>query len=78
MPRYMVKLVVKFMDATKIPLDDISIDAIIDKSTLDSILCATDPPNAALTTLFEIHRVLKSGGIYIMVSYSDLGGKEEL
>jgi len=72
------KLVVKCMDATKITLDDNSIDAIIDKATLDSILCETDAPNAALTTLSEIHRVLKSGGVYIMVSYSDLGGREEL
>jgi len=66
------------MDATKMTLDNNTMDAIIDKATLDSILCEVDAPNAALTTLSEIHRVLKTGGVYIMVSYSDQGGREEL
>mmetsp|Transcript_1450 Transcript_1450/g.1442 ORF Transcript_1450/g.1442 Transcript_1450/m.1442 type:complete len:169 (-) Transcript_1450:72-578(-) len=47
-----------------------SFDAVIDKGTLDSILCGDRSNIMAKRMLTQIHRVLKPDGIYISISYA--------
>ncbi|XP_078159106.1 uncharacterized protein LOC144554666 isoform X2 [Carex rostrata] len=51
--------------------EDNSFDAVIDKGTLDSIMCGNDSQVNATKMLKEVHRVLKERGIYIMITYGD-------
>ncbi|KAF3340600.1 methyltransferase-like protein 13 [Carex littledalei] len=46
--------------------EDNSFDAVIDKGTLDSIMCGNDSQVNSTKMLKEVHRVLKERGIYIM------------
>ena len=59
----------KQMDVKSLTFQDNSFEAVIDKGTLDSILCGDGSgPNAA-QMLSEIYRVLTPNGVYICVSY---------
>ncbi|MCO5569195.1 hypothetical protein L7F22_022905 [Adiantum nelumboides] len=51
--------------------EDCSFDAVIDKGTLDSIMCGMGAPCNAEIMLTEISRVLKPGGVYILITYGD-------
>ncbi|KAJ9685569.1 hypothetical protein PVL29_017562 [Vitis rotundifolia] len=52
---------------------DESFDCVIDKGTLDSLMCGTDAPISASRMLGEVSRLLKPGGIYMLVTiYSKL------
>ncbi|XP_021889478.1 methyltransferase-like protein 13, partial [Carica papaya] len=44
-------------------------DAVIDKGTLDSILCGNNSRQNATQMLEEVWRVLKEKGVYILVTY---------
>lgn len=46
-----------------------SFDAVIDKGTLDSLLCGNDSRLNAGKMLDEIWRVLKDKGVYILITY---------
>ncbi|XP_050217047.1 uncharacterized protein LOC126667938 [Mercurialis annua] len=46
-----------------------SFDAVIDKGTLDSILCGNTSRQNATLMLKEVWRVLKDKGVYILVTY---------
>ncbi|CAO2829811.1 unnamed protein product [Amaranthus hypochondriacus] len=46
-----------------------SFDAVIDKGTLDSILCGNDSRENATKMLKEVGRALKDKGIYILITY---------
>lgn len=46
-----------------------SFDVIIDKSTLDAVLCGKQSFMNAAIMLKEVQRVLKPGGIYLAISY---------
>lgn len=50
---------------------DESFDSVIDKGTLDSLMCGTDAPISAARMLGEVSRLLKPGGIYILITYGD-------
>lgn len=50
---------------------DDSFDTVIDKGTLDSLMCGTDAPLSASQMLGEVSRVLKPGGIYMLITYGD-------
>ncbi|XP_022770125.1 methyltransferase-like protein 13 [Durio zibethinus] len=50
---------------------DESFDGIIDKGTLDSLMCGTDAPISASRMLGEVSRLLKPGGIYMLITYGD-------
>ncbi|KAE8038298.1 hypothetical protein FH972_010823 [Carpinus fangiana] len=50
---------------------DESFDSVIDKGTLDSLMCGTDAPISAAQMLGEVSRLLKPGGIYILITYGD-------
>ncbi|KAK6143188.1 hypothetical protein DH2020_023536 [Rehmannia glutinosa] len=50
---------------------DDSFDSIIDKGTLDSLMCGTDAPISASQMLGEVSRLLKPGGVYMLITYGD-------
>ncbi|KAK4787081.1 hypothetical protein SAY86_010914 [Trapa natans] len=50
---------------------DESFDSIIDKGTLDSLMCGSDARISAPRMLGEVSRLLKPGGIYMMITYGD-------
>ncbi|XP_050943938.1 uncharacterized protein LOC103499963 isoform X2 [Cucumis melo] len=41
--------------------------AVIDKGTLDSLMCGTDAPISAAQMLGEVSRLLKPGGVYLLI-----------
>ncbi|KAK1426627.1 hypothetical protein QVD17_15304 [Tagetes erecta] len=51
-------------------LDD-SFDSVIDKGTLDALMCGTDAPISASQMLGEVSRILKPGGVYMLITYGD-------
>ncbi|KAM3134123.1 hypothetical protein pb186bvf_013744 [Paramecium bursaria] len=57
------------MDARAMEFEDGSFDGIIDKATLDSILCGESSANNAQKMISEIHRVLQPKGVYFVISY---------
>ncbi|KAG6630308.1 EEF1A lysine methyltransferase 4-like isoform X4 [Carya illinoinensis] len=50
---------------------DESFDGVIDKGTLDSLMCGTDAPISSAQMLGEVSRLLKPGGTYMLISYGD-------
>lgn len=46
-----------------------SFDAVIDKGTLDSLMCGQNSQKNSAKMLEEIGRVLKNGGVYILITY---------
>jgi len=57
------------MDVRDLKYKDETFDLAIDKSTIDALLCGDHSfLNVAIMTK-EIQRVLKSGGIYLIISY---------
>ncbi len=57
------------MDVRDLQYDDEHFDVIIDKSTMDALLCGDQSfLNVAIMTK-EVQRVLKTGGVYIVISY---------
>jgi ubiquinone/menaquinone biosynthesis C-methylase UbiE len=57
------------MDARDLKYEDNIFDLVIDKSTTDSILCGEKSFLNAAIVMKEVQRVLKTGGIYIVISY---------
>ncbi|OMO58529.1 Methyltransferase type 11 [Corchorus olitorius] len=51
------------------PFQPDSFDAVIDKGTLDSILCGNNSRQNATQMLKEVWRVLKDKGVYILITY---------
>ncbi|XP_022896597.1 methyltransferase-like protein 13 [Olea europaea var. sylvestris] len=50
---------------------DESFDSVIDKGTLDSLMCGTSAPINAAQMLGEVSRLLKPGGVYMLITYGD-------
>ncbi|KAL5708288.1 hypothetical protein ACHQM5_019098 [Ranunculus cassubicifolius] len=50
---------------------DDSFDSVIDKGTLDSLMCGTSAPLSATQMLGEVSRVLRPGGVYMLITYGD-------
>ncbi|KAK9169826.1 hypothetical protein Syun_001966 [Stephania yunnanensis] len=50
---------------------DESFDNVMDKGTLDSLMCGTSAPLSAAQMLGEVSRLLKPGGTYILITYGD-------
>lgn len=57
------------MDALKMTYNSEQFDCVIDKSTIDAILCGEFSFYNTAIMLNEIQRVLKNNGIYFIVSY---------
>ncbi|KAM0064791.1 putative endothelin-converting enzyme 1 [Helianthus debilis subsp. tardiflorus] len=50
---------------------DNSFDGVIDKGTLDALMCGTNGPTSASQMLGEVSRILKPGGVYMLITYGD-------
>ncbi|GJN15695.1 hypothetical protein PR202_gb02631 [Eleusine coracana subsp. coracana] len=48
-----------------------SFDAVIDKGTLDSIMCGQNSQENATKMLEEVNRILTETGVYILITYGD-------
>ena len=59
------------MDIRYMTYPDAYYDIIIDKSTIDAILCTEEPTVSAAMVLSECQRVLRAGGVYISISYEN-------
>ena len=59
------------MDATDLsPIETATIDVILDKSTIDCLMCTTEKPKILVSKMLkECQRVLKTGGIYFAISF---------
>ena len=57
------------MDCTDMTYGDNTFDLIIDKSTIDAILCGDNADLMVAKMLKECQRVLKEGGYYVAISY---------
>jgi len=57
------------MDARAMDFEDGTFDCVIDKGTLDAILCGESSVANAQKVLSEVYRVLAPKGVYILVSY---------
>ncbi len=56
------------MDVKNLEFDNDSFDLIFDKACLDSIFCGENSFENSEKTLKEMHRVLKTGGSYILIT----------
>ncbi|XP_078442200.1 S-adenosyl-L-methionine-dependent methyltransferases superfamily protein [Wolffia australiana] len=50
---------------------DRSFDCVIDKGTLDSLMCGIYAQISAFQMLREVNRVLKPGGVYMLITYGE-------
>uniref|UniRef100_A0A1D1YQ75 Methyltransferase-like protein 13 n=1 Tax=Anthurium amnicola TaxID=1678845 RepID=A0A1D1YQ75_9ARAE len=50
---------------------DDSFDNVIDKGTLDSLMCGINAPISASQMLGEVNRLLKPGGNFMLITYGD-------
>ncbi|PUZ73254.1 hypothetical protein GQ55_2G459500 [Panicum hallii var. hallii] len=50
---------------------DESFDCAIDKGTLDSLMCGVDAPLSAAQMVLEVDRLIKPGGVFILITYGD-------
>jgi len=57
------------MDARALDFEDGTFDCVVDKGTLDAILCGENSVANAQKVLSEVHRVLAPNGVYILISY---------
>ena len=57
------------MDAMEMTYEAETFDCVIDKSTIDAILCGEYSFYNTAKMLKEVQRVLKTGGYYIAISY---------
>eukprot|EP00003_Mantamonas_plastica_P023452 TRINITY_DN4227_c0_g2_i1.p1 TRINITY_DN4227_c0_g2~~TRINITY_DN4227_c0_g2_i1.p1 ORF type:complete len:227 (+),score=37.94 TRINITY_DN4227_c0_g2_i1:70-681(+) len=61
------------MNVQKMSFKTGEFDAVIDKACLDSVLCSENSSKSGDKMLKEVSRVLKSGGVYLCVSYANPG-----
>ena len=61
------------MDCSKLKYEDEFFDVIIDKSTLDCIVCCPDALEQVALTMKECQRTLKTGGFFISISFTPPG-----
>lgn len=59
----------KQMDVKALEFPDQSFDAVIAKATFDAILCGEGSTTAIAKMCSEVSRVLKPGGVFLIVSY---------
>ena len=57
------------MDARDIKYEDNTFDLVVDKSTIDALLCGDDAFINVAKMIKEVQRVLKVGGYYMIISY---------
>jgi ubiquinone/menaquinone biosynthesis C-methylase UbiE len=57
------------MDVMSMTYADKSFEFVLDKSTIDALLCSDSPIVSVARMTREIYRVLKDDGVYLIVSY---------
>jgi len=57
------------MDCTSLPLEAGAVSMVLDKAVVDALICA-ETLSQAVHTLCEAHRVLRQGGVFLVVSAS--------
>ena len=62
-------MVYEIMDVQEMTYQDKSFDMVLDKSTLDALLCSDSPLVTVAKMMKEVYRVLKDDGVYFVVSY---------
>ena len=68
-----VEMTWEVMDCQNLEYESNSFDYVIDKCTLDTLLCSTNPFMAAAYTINEVQRVLKPGGYFMCISFGKPG-----
>ena len=63
------ELVYEVMDITEMTYKDKSFDLVLDKSTIDALLCSDTPSTNVAKMLHHIYRVLADDGFYVVISY---------
>ena len=58
------------MDCTRLGLRDRTVDVVLDKSTVDAMLCSEDGEEAVRLMVQEVRRVLRPRGLWLVVSLS--------
>lgn len=64
------------MDACEMTFPDASFELVVDKGTLDSILCGEDAKDRSTAYLDHVFRVLKPFGLFLCVSYANRDMRE--
>lgn len=57
------------MDVTSLKYESNTYDFVVDKSTIDALLCGDYAYSNVAKMMKEVQRVLKVGGLYIAISY---------
>lgn len=57
------------MDVKSMTYPNESFDFVLDKSTIDALLCSDSPSLSVAKMTREVYRVLRPGGVYFVVSY---------
>ena len=57
------------MNVTSLSYPDASFDAVLDKGTLDCLLCGESSTANTAKYMSEVSRVLKPGGLFLVVTY---------
>eukprot|EP00904_Undaria_pinnatifida_P007413 jgi/Undpi1/3801/HiC_scaffold_16.g07170.m1 len=63
-------------DVLNLPFPEDSFDAVVDKGTLDALLCRNMEDAQAMAT--EMHRVLTKGGVFVQITTEDPESRLEL
>ena len=58
----------RVMDMTCLDLASASCEVILDKGSIDALMCTGSTPDGAWTSLGEFHRVLVPGGLYLIIT----------
>jgi ubiquinone/menaquinone biosynthesis C-methylase UbiE len=64
-------MVYEVMDVTCMTYPDRMFDLVLDKSTIDALICSENPYINSAKMVEQVERVLKDDGLYLVVSYSD-------
>ena len=59
------------MNCTNLEYENETFDLVLDKSTMDAIVCASHAYRKVAMMLREVQRVLKTGGIYILITFGE-------
>lgn len=59
------------MDVRHMGFKEGEFDSVLDKGMLDSLMCGSSAPTSAASMIKEVRRVLKPGGVYMLITYGD-------
>jgi len=59
------------MDVRQLAFNDGEFDSVLDKGMFDSLMCGSSAPTSAASMIKEVRRVLKPGGVYMLITYGD-------